>query len=93
MRCWPAWPRICHPAAHGRTPGGGFFVWLRLPEGMDAAALLPRAEAAGVSYLPGALFHNRGGGTNTLRLAFSLYDPDELVEAARRLGAVIARSD
>jgi 2-aminoadipate transaminase len=71
------------------TPGGGFFVWVRLPEGLDAAALLPRAEAAGVAYLPGALFHNGGGGTNTLRLAFSLYDPDELAEAARRLGRVI----
>jgi 2-aminoadipate transaminase len=56
---------------------------------MDAAALLPRAEAAGVAYLPGALFHNGGGGINTLRLAFSLYDPDELVEATRRLGGVI----
>ena len=71
------------------TPGGGFFIWVRLPEGMDAAALLPHAEAAGVAYLPGARFHTDGGGINTLRLAFSLYDPDELIEAARRLGAAI----
>ena len=77
------------PSCTWTTPGGGFFVWVRLPEGMDAAALLPRAEAAGVAYLPGALFHSGGGGTNTLRLAFSLYDPDELIEAARRLGGVI----
>jgi 2-aminoadipate transaminase len=70
-------------------PCGGFFAWVRLPEGMDAATLLPRAEAAGVSYLPGARFHTGGGGANALRLAFSLYDPDELVEAARRLGGVI----
>ncbi len=71
------------------TPGGGFFVWVRLPERMDAAALLPRAEAAGVSFIPGARFYTAGGGSNTLRLAFSLYDPDELIEAARRLGGVI----
>ena len=77
------------PSCTWTTPGGGFFVWVRLPEGMDAAALLPRAEASGVAYLPGALFHTGGGGTNTLRLAFSLYNPDELVEAARRLGGVI----
>ena len=77
------------PSCTWTTPGGGFFVWVRLPEGMDAAALLPRAEAAGVAYLPGALFHSGGGGTNTLRLAFSLYDPDELIEAARRLGRVV----
>jgi len=77
------------PSCTWTTPGGGFFVWVRLPEGMDAAALLPRAEAAGVAYLPGALFHSGGGGANTLRLAFSLYDPDELIEAARRLGRVV----
>ena len=56
---------------------------------VHAAALLPCAEAAGVSYLPGVRFHSAGGGINTLRLAFSLYDPDELVEAARRLGGVL----
>ncbi|HJZ48950.1 MAG TPA: aminotransferase class I/II-fold pyridoxal phosphate-dependent enzyme, partial [Roseiflexaceae bacterium] len=71
------------------TPAGGFFVWLRLPKGMDADALLPRAEAAGVSYIPGARFHSGTGGEDALRLAFSLYEPDELVEAARRLGAII----
>jgi DNA-binding transcriptional MocR family regulator len=70
-------------------PGGGFFVWVRLPEGIDTDTLLPRAEAAGVAYLPGARFHTGGDGANTLRLAFSLYDPDELVEAARRLGKLI----
>ncbi len=43
-----------------QAPGGGFFVWVRLPEGMDAAALLPQAEAAGVSYVPGiALLRGR----------------------------------
>jgi 2-aminoadipate transaminase len=71
------------------APGGGFFVWVRLPEGMDGAALLLRAEAAGVAFLPGTVFHSGGGGANALRLAFSLYDPEELIEAARRLGEVI----
>jgi DNA-binding transcriptional MocR family regulator len=70
-------------------PGGGFFVWVRLPDRLDATALLPRAEAAGVAYIPGARFHTGGGGANTLRLAFSLYEPEDLVEAARRLGDVI----
>jgi 2-aminoadipate transaminase len=71
------------------TPSGGFFVWMRLPDGVDTTSLLPRAEAAGISYIPGVRFHTDSGGANTLRLAFSLYDPDELTEAARRLGGVI----
>jgi DNA-binding transcriptional MocR family regulator len=77
------------PGCSWTAPGGGFFVWVRLPQDLDATALLPRAEAAGISYIPGARFHSHGEGANALRLAFSLYDPDELIEAARRLGDVI----
>jgi DNA-binding transcriptional MocR family regulator len=67
------------------TPGGGFFVWIRLPEGMNSQSLLPHAEAAGVSFLPGALFHSDGAGQNYIRLAFSLLAPEEMTEGARRL--------
>jgi DNA-binding transcriptional MocR family regulator len=77
------------PGCHWTTPGGGFFVWVRLPESIDADELLPRAEAAGVSYIPGARFHTGGGGANALRLAFSLYEPGELIDAASRLGSAI----
>jgi len=78
------------PGCRAAVPAGGFFVWVTLPDGLDAAELLPRAEAAGVSYLPGARFHLEDGrGTNALRLAFSLYGPEELAEAARRLGEAI----
>jgi DNA-binding transcriptional MocR family regulator len=77
------------PGCHWTTPGGGFFVWVRLPESIDADELLPRAEAAGVSYIPGARFHTGGGGANALRLAFSLYEPGELSDAASRLGSAI----
>jgi 2-aminoadipate transaminase len=77
------------PGCRWTAPGGGFFVWVQLPEAIDANELLPRAEAAGVSYIPGARFHTGGGGTAALRLAFSLYEPEELVDAARRLGSAI----
>ena len=70
-----------------RTPGGGFFVWVELPAGADSRALRPLAERTGVSFLPGAGFHLDGGGQSSLRLAFSLYPPEALAEAAQRLGA------
>ena len=70
-------------------PAGGFFIWVRLPEGRNAAALLPRAVVAGVGYAPGQRFHLAGGGERYLRLAFGLYPETELAEAARRLGAVL----
>ena len=76
------------PGCRAETPDGGFFVWVRLPDGASASALLPAAEAAGVSFVPAARSHLDGfdGG---LRLAFTLYGPDDLAEAARRLGAAL----
>ena len=71
------------------APGGGYFFWLTLPEGMDAEALLPAAQAAGVSYRPGTAFSAAGGFRNALRVAISLYETDELTEGLRRLAAVI----
>lgn len=70
-------------------PRGGFFVWLSLPEGLDAGHLLPAAEAAGMSFIPGANFHLDGRGRSALRLAFSLYPPDQLAEGGRRLAQAI----
>ena len=47
-------------------PGGGFFVWIEAPEGIDTGRLAAQAEAAGVSYVPGARFYAGGGGEQPL---------------------------
>lgn len=78
------------PGCRFVVPGGGFFQWVELPEGIDSGELLPHAEQAGVSYLPGSRFYLDEPRRNTLRLAFSLYPPHQLVEAAQRLGEAIA---
>jgi 2-aminoadipate transaminase len=59
-------------------PQGGLFVWVQLPEGMDAAKLLETAQAAGVTYLPGANFSPEGKGTHYLRLSFAYLDPEKI---------------
>ena len=43
-----------------------------------------------MSFLPGSKFHLDGGGQSSLRLALTLYPPEALAEAARRLGAALA---
>lgn len=70
---------------------GGYFVWLQLPHELNAGALRPVAEAAGVSFVPGSAFFANGGGAHCLRLAFSLYAPDELEDGVRRLGQAISQ--
>ncbi len=65
-------------------PAGGYFLWLELPEGVDAGELLGRAEEAGVTFVKGADF---GGEPNTARLAFSYVSPDEIRTGVERLSA------
>jgi DNA-binding transcriptional MocR family regulator len=66
-------------------PGGGFFVWLTLPEGIDSEDLLPRAAREGVAFVPGSRFCCCGGCERNLRLAFSFLSEEELRDGAKRL--------
>lgn len=52
-------------------PEGGLFVWVELPAGMDAKAMLEQAVQRHVAYVPGTHFFAYGGHENTLRLNFS----------------------
>jgi 2-aminoadipate transaminase len=52
------------------APDGGMFLWARLPEGMDATALLPHAVERGVAFVPGAPFFTDAPDTRSLRLSF-----------------------
>jgi DNA-binding transcriptional MocR family regulator len=73
------------PDVRSTRPEGGYFLWLEL-DGVDAVELLPRAEAAGVTFVPGTDF---GGDPNTLRLAFSFVSPDEITDGVARLAAAL----
>lgn len=72
------------------VPDGGFYVWVTLPEGFDAAAMLPRAVTARVAYVPGTAFYADGLGTRQLRLSYCFPTPDRITEGIRRLSGVIA---
>jgi len=72
--------------AEWNRPEGGYFLWLDLPEGIDAAELLVRATAAGVTFVPGADF---GGPANSARLAFSFVSPAEIDEGIRLLAKLV----
>ncbi len=73
-------------------PEGGYFIWVDLPEGADTGHLLVEATEAGVPYVKGADFFAEGGGTASLRLAFSAVAPDPIREGIARLGAIVARA-
>jgi 2-aminoadipate transaminase len=74
--------------ANWTEPAGGFYVWLTLPDWMDAKALLAAAVERRVAYVPGVAFYADGRGTNQLRLAFCYPTEERIVEGIARLGAL-----
>jgi len=78
------------PAGSNMTrPEGGLFIWVELPEGYDAEAILPRAIERGVAFVPGKYFYAGEPPVNTLRVSFATATPAELHEGAARMGAAI----
>ncbi|MEU6409719.1 PLP-dependent aminotransferase family protein [Microbispora sp. NPDC046933] len=77
------------PGCTWTRPAGGFFVWVTLPEGLNSKAILPRAVAERVAFVPGTGFYSDGGGSRNMRLSFCYPEPDRIKEGVRRLAGVI----
>lgn len=78
------------PDATWTVPDGGFYTWVRLPDGLDAKAMLPRAVTARVAYVPGTAFYADGQGSDHVRLSFCFPTPERIREGVRRLAGVVA---
>lgn len=74
---------------HWTHPRGGLFVWVTLPSYLDASAMLPRAVAGGVAYVPGEGFYADGSGRNCMRLNFSFVEPERIRRGIELLSGVI----
>lgn len=59
-------------------PEGGMFMWLELPEGMDASKLFDEAIERGVAFIPGAPFYANDGAKNTIRLNYTVPSIEEI---------------
>lgn len=71
-------------------PEGGMNIWVRLPEPLDAAELLPRAQKEGVAYLPGRYFAVSRPEAGALRLSFAGLAPEQIREGLAVLGKVFS---
>jgi 2-aminoadipate transaminase len=78
--------------AHWTRPQGGMFVWVTLPHGIDTTALLAKAIARNVAFVPGAPFYATDPQINTLRLSFVTV-PGEKIEAGMKiLGELVSEA-
>lgn len=80
------------PMCTWNVPEGGFYVWVGLPQGLDAKDMLPRAVTNLVAYVSGTAFYAGGrAGRDHMRLSFCYPEPAEIREGVRRLSEVVAR--
>ena len=73
-------------------PVGGMFVWVTLPEGLNAQALLPAAVDAGMAFVPGAPFYAEQPDPRTLRLSFVTSTPEQIERGMAMLAGVVRRA-
>jgi DNA-binding transcriptional MocR family regulator len=73
-------------------PAGGYFVWLQLPQEIDALMLHREAIAQGVSLAPGPIFSATRGFRHCVRLNFGHPWSDEIDRAVRILGELIRKA-
>ena len=83
---------VTHLANSGvtwNTPDGGMFLWLKLPHGMNAVELLPKAVERNVAFVPGSAFYADTPQMNTLRLSFVTASVQQIHTGIAALAIVI----
>ncbi|MFJ9520037.1 PLP-dependent aminotransferase family protein [Kitasatospora sp. NPDC101801] len=83
-------PKALPAGSRWNHPAGGMFLWVRLPDGHDATALLRTAVRHDVAYVPGAPFYAAEPDGRTLRMSFTTHGPEEIGEGLRRLADAFA---
>jgi 2-aminoadipate transaminase len=81
------------PEVSWTRPQGGLFLWVTLPQGMDAHQLFEAALKENVAFVPGDSFYSGNGyaeeGRRHFRLNFSNAEPAQIREGIRRLSVAI----
>lgn len=74
-------------------PDGGYFIWIRIPEGLQSPAFAKTALAEGVSIVPGTVSMTEPElGHPYIRLAFSYVPQKDIFESIQRLGRAFEKA-
>jgi len=72
-------------------PAGGFFIFVKLPQTMDASELLREAIEHKVAFVAGEPFFIDHSGTHTFRLSYSQSGESVIAAAVAELGKLIKK--
>ncbi|WP_230321458.1 aminotransferase-like domain-containing protein [Planococcus salinarum] len=70
-------------------PEGGLFIWVELPDTIDARKISVACLEQGVAVLPGEAFFATESQSNALRLNFSNASEERIIEGMKRIGEVL----
>jgi DNA-binding transcriptional MocR family regulator len=73
------------------APGGGYFLWVKLPGGVNSLEVHRAALKAGISIAPGPIFSAQRGFTDYVRLNYGHLWNEEMEAAIATLGKIIQR--
>jgi DNA-binding transcriptional MocR family regulator len=74
--------------ANWQKPQGGYFFWLEMPEGFDAAAMRQRAPEFKTGFQAGIVSSTKGQFSNCIRLSFAHYNEHQIDEGIGRLATL-----
>lgn len=92
----PLGVRVGEDSLKGKHVFGGYFIWIELPENVDAELIMSRAkEEENLIVAPGNIFEVQGDESvkfpHGMRLCFSWEAEDDLDEGVKRLARVVER--
>lgn len=76
---------------HLTSPGGGYFLWVKLPEGVNSLELHRAALKQGISTAPGPIFSAQRKYTDYVRLNYGHLWDGQMEAALQTLGKIISR--
>jgi len=79
------------PGLRWAVPEGGMFLWLHLPERVNAEKLLIETGQQGVVFLPGSLMYPAGDVRNVCRLNFSTPNQEAIEQGIATIAAALNR--
>ncbi|MBN2414012.1 PLP-dependent aminotransferase family protein [candidate division KSB1 bacterium] len=73
-------------------PRGGFYIWVKLPEIIDATDILKKSIKSGAVFVIGQTFDPLGKKNNCFRLAFSHTPEDRIEEGIKIIASALKES-
>jgi 2-aminoadipate transaminase len=70
-------------------PNGGLFMWIELPEKINARDILEKCIQRNVAFVPGGSFFPNGGNENTFRINFSNMPNDKIIKGIKYIAEVL----